>query len=80
MELWRELLISGLQDTNNKIENVSDKALGEILESKCYQVLLEIKRTIDDEKLQDADCYIRIEEIIRVLEENCVFCDRHDFG
>ena len=80
MELWRELLINGLQNENYKFNYINDKTLKEILESSCYKVLLQIKQTIDDERLLDQDCFIKIEEIICALEENNIFCDRHDFG
>ena len=80
MELWRELLISGLQNENDEIDYISDKKLKEIIESRCYKVLLQIKQTIEDERLSDQDCFIKIEQIICMLEENNIFCDRHDFG
>ncbi len=44
MELWRELLISGLQNENNKFDYINDKTLKEIVESRCYKVLLQIKQ------------------------------------
>lgn len=80
MELWRELLISGLQNENNKFNFINDNTLKEILERKCYEVLLQIKQTIENDKLSDEDCFIKIEEIINTLEKNNIFCDRHDFG
>lgn len=80
MELWRELLISGLQNENFKPDRIDDKTLKEIVEGRSYQVLLKIKRTVVDESLSDRDCFIKIEKIICVLEENKILCDRHDFG
>ncbi|MGN0796910.1 MAG: hypothetical protein ACI4M5_01755 [Christensenellales bacterium] len=80
MELWRELLISGLQNEDYKLDCIDDKTLKEIVEIRSYQVLLQIKRIIEDERLLDCDCFIKIEEIICALEENKIFCDRHDFG
>lgn len=80
MELWRELLISGLQNENNNLDYIDDKILKEITESRCYQVLLQIKQTIEDERLSDQDCFVKIEKIICTLEENKIFCNRHDFG
>ena len=80
MELWRELLISGLQNENYEFDRLDDKVLEEIVESKSYQVLLQIKQTVENESLSDQDCFIKIEEIICALEENQIYCDRHDFG
>ena len=80
MELWRELLISGLQNESYKVDFTNDKILKEIIENRCYKVLMQIKQVVEDEKLSDQDCFIKIEEIICKLEENGIFCDRHDFG
>ena len=80
MELWQELLINGLQNENYKFDYINDKILKEIVESSCYKVLLQIKQTVEDESLSDQNCFIKIEAIISTLEENNIFCDRHDFG
>ena len=80
MELWKELLISSLQNESCEFDFINDKILTEILESKCYKVLLRIKQVIEDEKLSDEDCFIKIDKIMGTLEEDKVFCDRHDFG
>ena len=79
MELWRELLISGLQNENHKFDRIDDKIIKEIVEIRSYQVLLQIKQTIEEERLSARDCFIKIEKIICALEENKIFCDRHDF-
>ncbi len=80
MELWRELLVSGLQDESYKLNCIGDNTLKKIIKDKCYKALLGIKQVIDDEKLKDEDCFIKIEEIICKLVEDGIFCDRHDFG
>ena len=80
MELWRELLISGLQNENYKFDYTDNKILKEIIENRCYKTLLQIKQTIDDENLSDHDCFIKIEEILYTLQKNGILCDRHDFG
>ena len=80
MELWRELLINGLQNENYKFDFIDDKILNEIIESESYKVLNRIKATIEDKSLSDKDCFIKIEEVISNLEEEGIFCDRHDFG
>ena len=40
-----------------------------LIEMRCYQALQKIKAIIEDESLEDAECFLRIEEIVRVLEE-----------
>ena len=78
MELWRYLLISGLYDEDINLNCVNDKILKEIAESISYRILFQIKQIIDDKSLLDQDCFLKIEKIIRVLETNNVFCDRHN--
>ena len=80
MELWKALLISGLQNEHDTVNFINDKSLKNVLEGKCYKVLLQIKKIIEDKELLDEDCFIKIEKIISTLEENNIFCDRHDFG
>ncbi len=80
MKLWRELLISGLQNESCTFDYIGDKLLREIIEKQCYKVLLQIKNIVNDELLSDKDCFNKIEEIIYALEENNIFCNRHDFG
>ena len=80
MELWRELLISGLQNENYKLDYVNDQIIKEMVEKRSYEVLLQVKQIINNEKLSDKECFIKIEEILCVLEKNNIFCDRHDFG
>ena len=79
MELWRELLIKGLENENEKFDFINDEILKSVLESTCYKVLLQVKQTLDNEKLSDEDCFFKIENILQVLEENKIFLNRHDF-
>ena len=80
MDLWRELLIGGLSEENEKYEFINDETIKEIIENKCYMVLLQIKKIIEEEKLSDKDCFFKIEKLLEVLEKNEISCDRHDFG
>ena len=52
MELWKALLISGLQNEHDTVNFVNDKSLKNVLESKCYKVLLQIKKIIEDKELR----------------------------
>lgn len=52
----------------------------ELLELKCYGAIEQIKKVIEDERLSDANCFARIEEIVCILEELGTDCgSRHDF-
>lgn len=78
MELYRELLIQILGEEDVRITCVD---LNELLESRCYQALKEIKAVLQDDGLDDAACFAKIEAIVCIFEEmgsNGGF--RHDFG
>ena len=40
----------------------------ELVEMTCFQALCKIKAILEDESLEDADCYAKIEEVLCVLE------------
>ena len=80
MELWREVLIGGLQNESVSFNGIDDKIIKEIIQHRSYKVLLEIKQIINDPELNDKECFLKIEVILSKLEENNIFCDRHDFG
>lgn len=53
----------------------------QLVELVCYQALREIKAILEDEDLEDCECFMKIEKIVRILEQmgsNGGF--RHDFG
>lgn len=55
--------------------------IDKIVEGTCYKALNEIKYIIENDSLPDEECFLKIEEIIRVFERlgsNCGY--RHDFS
>lgn len=53
----------------------------EMIEMKCYQALNEIKKILEDETLDDSECFESIEKIISVFEKlGSGINERHDFG
>ena len=52
-----------------------------IVEGKCYKALEKIKAIIEDDSLEDNECFMKIEEIVIALEDigSSGGC-RHDFG
>ena len=81
MELYKELLINVLQ--NQKIE-VSfpdlEMDVKKISELKCYQALCQIKEVLEDDTLEDSECFEKIERIVCIFEDNFGSLSyRHDF-
>ena len=52
----------------------------ELFDTECYRLLKKIKEIIDDERVDDDECFWRIEEIVSAFEDFGIYCDgRHDF-
>ena len=82
MKLFAELLVKALE--NERVEvTFPDMKLPpeEIVEIKSYAALCKIKSIIEDDTLDDPECFKKIEEIVSTLEflgsDGGV---RHDFG
>lgn len=80
MELYKELLLQILSEENMQI-SFNNLNVNELLESVCYRTLCRIKEIIEDDTLDDPECFMKIEEIVYVLEEvGSSGGIRHDFG
>lgn len=82
MELYKEILAAVLEKENIEVSfpNLKINAK-EIMELECYKALQKIKAVIEDDSLEDEECFIKIEEIVRLFE--ALGSDggiRHDFG
>ncbi len=81
MELYTEIFAQALMNGDIQLTLRSpDCAFSEFIEKKCYQALQKIKVILDDDSLDDPECFMRIEEIVCALEELGCPTSRHDFG
>ena len=81
MELYGELLCDFFMEKGVKITLAEDVDLANVVETECYKALCEIKEIIQDNTLDDSDCFEKIEEIVCLLESKGIDCGtRHDFG
>lgn len=55
-----------------------EKRLDKLAEDKCYQAVCRIYNIIEDEQLNDEDCFRKIEGIICTLESIGIGIGRHD--
>ena len=82
MSLCREILVELLAKEEIQVEFPNLKLeIKELFEMRCYQALREIKAVLEDETLEDRECFQRIERILQVFE--ALGSDggaRHDFG
>lgn len=82
MELYKELLAHILSKSKVRV-CFSDFNIdaNELVEQTCYKLLCRIRDIIRDDRLNDAECFEQIEQIIRLFEQ--IGSDggsRHDFG
>lgn len=53
----------------------------EIVEMECYKALQKIKAIIEDDSLEDTECFMKIEKIVCLFEQiGSNGGSRHDFG
>ena len=82
MELYKQLLCKILEkeDIIISFSNIKISAT-EIIELECYKALQKIKAIIEDDSLEDSDCFMKIEEIVCLFEKlGSDGGNRHDFG
>ena len=82
MELYKEILSHVLSYADVKINITGLKIdAAKIVELECYKALQKIKAVIEDDSLEDRECFMRIEEIVCAFEEiGSSGGGRHDFG
>jgi len=82
MELYKEIFAHAL--TYGQVQFVfpgTEDDILKITENICYQTLQKIKAVIEDDSLEDKECFYKIEEIVCAFEDiGCVGLGRHDFG
>ena len=80
MELWQQIFASILSQGAPEIHFPQQPDLERIFSDQCYAALCEIKAILETEGDTDKDCFLKIEEVLRVYERMGVPCGtRHDF-
>ena len=82
MELFKEIMIQVQMNEDIQISFPDlQMNMTQIIDAKCYQALKRIKAIIEDDSLEDIECFMKIEEIVCTLEElGSSGGSRHDFG
>ena len=82
MELYKEIVARALARGEIQVTfSGQEPDISKVAEDTCYKALKKIKAIIEDDSQNDKECFMKIEEIVCVLEEigtNGV--NRHDFG
>ena len=75
MELYEEILLEKLQLT------LDPALIKKIVHDELYQALLKIKKIVENDLLDNRECFMRIEQIVCTLEAlGSGGGTRHDFG
>ena len=81
MNLYQEILCNLLQNEQIEVNFLNIPAMVNLVELKCYEALRKIKEILEDDTLSDKECFLKIEEIVCILEElGSDAGNRHDFG
>ncbi len=82
MDLYKEILISALAKEELQISFPHfDGNIEKLFENECYKIIQRIKDILDDDSLEDKECFERIERLVIEFENlNCTDLSRHDFG
>ena len=81
MDLYKEILSNILEKEECRVifPNV-EGSFPQLVEMKSYEMLKKIQEIIRNDELGDEDCFMKIEEIICLFEQNGCECGtRHDF-
>jgi len=82
MELYEEILSQILaENLLPYIQDLKWLPLPDMVENRCYQALERIRDIVREDSLDDAQCLLKIDEIICAFEEiGSSGGNRHDFG
>ena len=81
MELYYDILNQYFSKQTHPANPIHDIDPIQLIECQCYQALKQIKAIIEDDHLDDKECFFRIEKIICLLEDvGSNGGNRHDFG
>lgn len=82
MKLYQEILAEILRSHSLDITLQGEALpLEALVRSSVYRALEEIKAVLEDDSLDDPDCFIKIEKIVQIFESLGSDCGtRHDFG
>ncbi|MBQ3023307.1 MAG: hypothetical protein IJD91_08315 [Clostridia bacterium] len=82
MDLCKEILVSALAKEEIQISFPHfDTDVEKLFEKECFKIIRRIKDILNDDSLEDKECFERIERLVIEFENlNCADLSRHDFG
>ena len=78
LELWKTILSKIIKECD--AATIMKLDIEKLFEKECYKILEKIKAILEDNSLNDKDCFQKIESIVCQFEEIGSNCStRHDF-
>lgn len=79
-QILKAVYVRGIGELTLKFwESVKREELVPVMESKALDIIAEIKAVLDNEALNDKECFQRIEDIITIFQANGIDTTRHDW-
>lgn len=81
MKLFQDILKEILMEEEVQVVFPNLKmSPSELVEMRCYMALRKIKKILEDDTLDDKECFAKIEEIVHIFEVMGSDCGtRHEF-
>jgi hypothetical protein len=82
MDLYKDILINLLKESTVEVRFKNFRFHSdEVVESECYKALRAIRAILNNDKLDDYECFRRIEMVVCLFEEiGSGGGSRHDWG
>lgn len=78
-EVMRELYEKALGiEVVKYMETLHPERMAPIMESQAVMLLAKIKAILDDDAIEDPECFYRIDAIVNAFHSKGLFVDRHD--
>ena len=81
MDFFMKILAKTLAEHGAAITISGGEEMERLMRERCVQALREIREVLDDDTLDDPECFQRIERIVEIYEAlGAGGGSRHDFG
>lgn len=81
MEFFLKILEKTLAEHGAAVTISGGEEMERLMRERCVQALREIREVLDDDTLDDPECFQRIERIVEIYEAlGAGGGSRHDFG
>ena len=78
---WQEKELARIALNRPREAPISEEEMEHAKNTRAYRLLREIQKVLQEDTLQDPECFWRIEQLVCLFEKNGLSAGiRHDFG